>query len=198
MLITCTPRPSPRITPVQYLKLSLPFPVALRLRTPNPSSFLNLLSTRHSQLNLITATCSWKLPSFSPPSPPLPSPPQASPSSHAPTQMATPPARSPSNRSPLRAFLPLSEAATTRRQKPPGLIQDRTGAGSFYERRPSLHWSVRQSVESGVDVGVDVERVGEESGRVWAAWGGPRAEALITPQMRSMRLIGNSNPRYRW
>lgn len=50
------------------------------------------------------------------------------------------------------------------------------------------------------DVDYDGESDGEGFGRARGRGGRFRevAEVLMTSQMRSMRLIGNSNPRYMW
>ena len=106
----------------------------------------------------------------------------------------------------LRGFLPLSpdNAATTRGQRLPGLIQNRSTAslidlaGQAQQRRPS-------SLYRSNDASQDVERAANGNpdhpdGRSMLGGGERRMSGgvLMTPQMRSMRLIGNNNPRYRW
>lgn len=44
---------------------------------------------------------------------------------------------------------------------------------------------------------MDLERDGD-SGRGGEGRSNAGAQSFMTPQMRSMRLIGNSNPRYQW
>lgn len=102
----------------------------------------------------------------------------------------------------LRGFLPLSDdLVSTRGQTLPSLIQNRSSAslkdlrGSFGPRRYGNH-----SYES--DEELDVER--DEEGSIKETRIGVNrrmsnvSQVLNTPQMRSMRLIGNSNPRYQW
>ncbi len=102
----------------------------------------------------------------------------------------------------LRGYLPLSdEIAFTRGQALPSLIQNRSSAslkdirGSLGPRRYGSH-----SYES--DEELDVER--DEDGSIRENRVGMNrrmsnvSQVLNTPQMRSMRLIGNSNPRYQW
>ncbi|KAK5045310.1 hypothetical protein LTR84_009416 [Exophiala bonariae] len=110
----------------------------------------------------------------------------------------------------LSGFIPLNEESppvSTRGQRLPSLIQSRSTNSLFTlprrprsERRGSFH-----SHHSNED-----EEHGplEEQDNLARKWShvteidarrmslGP--EILLTPQMRSMRLIGNSNPRYRW
>ncbi|ORY16102.1 cation diffusion facilitator 10 [Clohesyomyces aquaticus] len=102
----------------------------------------------------------------------------------------------------LKAFLPLSAdsaAISTRGQNLPALLQSRS-AGQALSRRPSS--TRRNSMEDSDD---DLE-MGRPHG-LMMPWGGPDrddrrlsvgAQILNTPQMRSQRLIGNSNPRYQW
>ena len=115
----------------------------------------------------------------------------------------------------LRGFLPLSgtdSTLSTRGQALPSLIQSRSSANikdmrsQLAQRRPEA-----PDLDGG---GSDVERDADTAS---TPFGGPSpaksrsgrpirrssmigdsADVLITPQMRSMRLIGNSNPRYRW
>ncbi|CAI6333774.1 unnamed protein product [Periconia digitata] len=94
---------------------------------------------------------------------------------------------------PLKSFLPLageSNALSTRGQNLPNLLgrrpstlRSRRGSASSDEDLESL----RHGLLMGFDRDYDADR------RMSAG-----AAALNTPQMRSMRLIGNSNPRYKW
>ena len=97
--------------------------------------------------------------------------------------MASPPISLTAKPGSLSNYLPLNEDSlpTTLTQQVPDLLQ----------QRPFLQWGFRRgSYARSVD---DTER-------------GPRderqpsrvAETLMTPQVRSMRLIGSSNPRYQW
>ncbi|KAL8784518.1 MAG: hypothetical protein Q9213_003922 [Squamulea squamosa] len=90
----------------------------------------------------------------------------------------------------LRGFLPLaSDAVSTRGQNLPSLIQSRSSASL---RDVRAHLQQRKLYHDDTDDDADPERDG----------GGRRtsnaSDMLLTPQMRSMRLIGNSNPRYQW
>ena len=83
------------------------------------------------------------------------------------------------------------ELFTTRGHNLPGLIQSHSSSslhkmGGYFSpvRRPSSIFDV--------DAEADLER--EERERRQSTG----AIALMAPQMRSMRLIGNSNPRYKW
>ncbi|KAI9819042.1 MAG: hypothetical protein M1832_004084 [Thelocarpon impressellum] len=80
-------------------------------------------------------------------------------------------------------FLPLStddEVLSTRGHHLPGLLRASSSASIAPPRRPP---SLR-GLEEGADGGKD----GDDEAR----------QTLMTPKMRSMRLIGNSNPRYQW
>jgi hypothetical protein len=110
-----------------------------------------------------------------------------------------------SHRQTLRAFLPLSEdvAISTRGQTLPALLHSL----STPPRRISTFRLSDQldDVESQRDSGeherrkswdahsAEERRPGLDERRLSNA-----AFVLMTPQMRSQRLIGNSNPRYRW
>ncbi|KAF2756101.1 hypothetical protein EJ05DRAFT_478133 [Pseudovirgaria hyperparasitica] len=96
----------------------------------------------------------------------------------------------------LKGYLPLSEdhAISTRGQHLPGLIQSRSSAtiSSLADRRPSRFHdedleAANETDNESVYIGHGRER------RESSGW-----EALMAPQMRSQRLIGNSNPRYQW
>ena len=113
----------------------------------------------------------------------------------------------------LRGFLPLSDAdstISTRGQTLPSLIQSRSSANIKDLRAQVAPWRSETPEMVGDEDG-DMER------NVDRGYGGPSpaksmfgrvarrmsgigdgGEALMTPQMRSMRLIGNNNPRYQW
>ena len=96
----------------------------------------------------------------------------------------------------LKSFLPLSDVntITTRGQNLPALIQSKSS--TRLSRRPSTIRSRRESDSSNED---DLESF---RGGLTMPWGEVErrmsAAILNTPQMRSQRLIGNSNPRYKW
>lgn len=106
-------------------------------------------------------------------------------------------------------FLTLSEdtAFSTRGQHLPSLIQSQSAANIHEFRKnvpPNLHTRRRSSLGSSdvphtstesepAHLGHDIEAqslLSEDDRR--------RMSVLMTPQMRSQRLIGNSNPRYHW
>ncbi|KAF2199668.1 hypothetical protein GQ43DRAFT_456995 [Delitschia confertaspora ATCC 74209] len=99
-------------------------------------------------------------------------------------------------------WLPLSAeppTLSTRGQNLPALIE-RHSTGHSISRRPSTvrsehRNSFDQDAETGRFHGVTMPW-GTADRDDWRA--SPGAEVLNTPQMRSQRLIGNSNPRYRW
>ena len=103
----------------------------------------------------------------------------------------------------LRGFLPLSEElVSTRGQSLPSLIQNRSSASLKDLRGPygpsRKHGKYNYESDEEMDIERDVDASIRES-----RMGGNRrmsngSQALNTPQMRSMRLIGNSNPRYQW
>lgn len=113
----------------------------------------------------------------------------------------------------LRGFLPLSDTpVTTRGQNLPSLIQHRSAANTDIE-----HLKKRRQItiaggsddeyaelERNID-GVDFRWDGPPSATRKTLGGERRgsamseaSQAMNTPQMRSVRLIGNSNPRYQW
>ncbi|KAK5112661.1 hypothetical protein LTR85_011172 [Meristemomyces frigidus] len=117
----------------------------------------------------------------------------------------------------LKDFLPLSEEASisTRGQKLPALIASRSttnvhGLRKDARRRRSSLGSEDLPRFSGENERPNSDLSPEAQRRMSsvAGWGGGReaddrrmslaASILATPQMRSQRLIGNSNPRYRW
>ncbi|KAI9839656.1 MAG: hypothetical protein M1819_002282 [Sarea resinae] len=98
------------------------------------------------------------------------------------------------------AFLPMvDEVVATRGHHLPSIIHNRSSA-SLYDMRSQTPRRAG-SVHNG-------SLWDEESeGDFWRTDSGPKDEqrrmslgmqALLAPQMRSMRLIGNSNPRYQW
>ncbi|KAF2811083.1 uncharacterized protein BDZ99DRAFT_462359 [Mytilinidion resinicola] len=101
----------------------------------------------------------------------------------------------------LKAFLPLNaeSAISTRGQNLPSLIHSQS-TGHVLIRRPSANRSERRPSDEDVENG--------HLHGLQMAWGGSSdwderrasvaASVLMTPQMRSQRLIGNSNPRYKW
>ncbi|KAL9020237.1 MAG: hypothetical protein Q9185_002520 [Variospora sp. 1 TL-2023] len=111
----------------------------------------------------------------------------------------------------LRGFLPLAgDSVSTRGQNLPSLIQSRSSA-SLRDVRAYLNQRKTSVYHDETDEEPDVERDGglrssQRNGHSPASnkIGRPErlasntSEALMTPQMRSMRLIGNSNPRYQW
>ncbi len=108
--------------------------------------------------------------------------------------MSSPP-KSPYRLGGLIGFIPLNEESplSTRGQRLPELLQHRSSTNlGLRDRRNSFAKSDEEargprdeSHRSGLGE-VDSRRISI----------GP--EILMTPQMRSMRLIGNSNPRYEW
>jgi divalent metal cation (Fe/Co/Zn/Cd) transporter len=110
-----------------------------------------------------------------------------------------------------KSFLPLSEetALSTRGQHLPQLIRERSTHNVPRRRRSSLDGNFAPSTSFDDTAAVsDNEPPTPQQVRFRATAADPNpdvsrrlssgAAALMTPQMRSMRLIGNSNPRYRW
>ncbi|MCJ1414993.1 hypothetical protein MMC32_001323 [Xylographa parallela] len=108
-------------------------------------------------------------------------------------------------------FSPLSEdlvPGSTRGQKLPALIQSRSTANLHDIRSQAPRPSGISRARTGYDGPDDEEsRVHENSRRGSLEEASKKrlqrlmsvgAEVLMTPQMRSMRLIGNTNPRYQW
>jgi cation diffusion facilitator family transporter len=116
----------------------------------------------------------------------------------------------------LKGFLPLSaedSAMSTRGQALPGLISARTNGNTdrrSYRRRPSSFSddNRRNSIDARERNSTDDLESGDlrRGSSFTPMWGDSdsepmedsRARLLMTQQMRSMRLIGYSNPRYRW
>ena len=113
----------------------------------------------------------------------------------------------------LRGFLPLSDtsnAFSTRGQKLPSLLQSRSTANAkdlwmqTPRRRsatPETNGDDESDVERDADGGYDdlspaQSRVSKMDRRMNGLSDG--GEVLMTPQMRSMRLIGSNNSRYQW
>jgi len=117
----------------------------------------------------------------------------------------------------LRGFLPLSDdIVSTRGQKLPSLIHGRSTANikdvrpQFEHRRMSAyHSAIGADGEQGSNHERDIEsaagdvRKGARLPPSVEASGDRKkmndnSDIRMTPQMRSMRLIGNNNPRYQW
>ncbi|EON65949.1 hypothetical protein W97_05191 [Coniosporium apollinis CBS 100218] len=112
----------------------------------------------------------------------------------------------------LKNFLSLSEDPvlhSTRGQHLPALLhnlssQNLSVDSEQYTRRPSsLRSEARYERQNSDDTDLELGRThSAQTGRVSSEERDRRtssgAAALMTPQMRSQRLIGNSNPRYRW
>lgn len=120
------------------------------------------------------------------------------------TTNASPPRPDPFRISSLRNFLPLSEeTVTTRGQRLPSIIRERSVTSLAELRHPRSHRR-RHSIVSNSEDEQDVERDGDRLGRERGGEGDGQRRmssaslALNTPQLRSMRLIGNNNPRYQW
>ncbi|KAF2738514.1 hypothetical protein EJ04DRAFT_549746 [Polyplosphaeria fusca] len=104
----------------------------------------------------------------------------------------------------IKGFLPLSpDPISTRGQNLPALIHQHSSAGhphGLAQRRPStLRSNDRRGSRSDDEDDMDSLRQG-----LTMPWGHEErrlsfgAQVLNTPQMRSQRLIGKSNPRYKW
>jgi hypothetical protein len=98
-------------------------------------------------------------------------------------------------------FLPLSgDIVSTRGHKLPGLIQSRS----------STNLSDPSKFRKGIARGRGAHEGTDDEESVHERWGGEEphrqlqrlmsvsAEVLKSPQVRSMRLIGQNNPRYQW
>ena len=105
----------------------------------------------------------------------------------------------------LKSFLPLADdSISTRGQALTSLIQSRSTA-SLQDLRPHVsprRQSNYRSTDEESDGGLSKVRSAGSGARDGSDREERRnnagAQALMTPQMRSMRLIGNSNPRYQW
>ncbi|MCJ1247502.1 hypothetical protein MMC30_004716 [Trapelia coarctata] len=114
---------------------------------------------------------------------------------------ASPPERKTFRIGALTGFLPLSDdLVSTRGQKLPGLIQS-WSTTNLNDSSKSRKGSIRgHAAYEGTD---DEESVherwsGEEPNRPLARLMSVSAEVLNSPKVRSMRLIGQNNPRYQW
>ncbi|KAL8848821.1 MAG: hypothetical protein Q9221_006199 [Calogaya cf. arnoldii] len=108
----------------------------------------------------------------------------------------------------LRVFLPLAgDAVSTRGQNLPSLIQSRSSA-SLRDVHALLQQRKQSLYHDDTDDDTDLERDGplrdlqkerqSPSKHPSERRTSNASDVLLTPQMRSMRLIGNSNPRYQW
>ncbi len=94
----------------------------------------------------------------------------------------------------LKTFLPFFDEATlsTRGQTLPALLQGRV-------RRPSSIRDFPHSNDADLENGpLQLAGGGKTQGERDERRMSTGAQVLVTPQMRSQRLIGSSNPRYKW
>ncbi|KAL9106714.1 MAG: hypothetical protein Q9227_008283 [Pyrenula ochraceoflavens] len=110
----------------------------------------------------------------------------------------SPPRNKPFRPGTLQSFIPLNEepkAFTTRGQRLPALLSSRS---------TTSHFTPASLSQRGASLDVRDEEAGElpqdlrKRPSSITRNGSIAPEVLVTPQMRSMRLIGNSNPRYQW
>jgi len=105
----------------------------------------------------------------------------------------------------LKDFLPLSDDSVfpNRGHRLPALIQSRSSANissrwQRARRRSSVGENAPWRAHEGGGEGGNLD----DTGDYWDDYHDRRmsnaANVLMTPQMRSQRLIGNSNPRYKW
>jgi Cation efflux family len=117
--------------------------------------------------------------------------------------MSSPPKLYPSYRlGGLSAFIPLNEEAviSTRGQRLTGLIQSRSSNALQTLSRHRGRVNSTHSISTGDEEArpaLDDERR-PVFNEIDTRRGSMNPDILNTPQVRSMRLIGNSNPRYRW
>ncbi|KAI9778173.1 MAG: hypothetical protein M1835_004992 [Candelina submexicana] len=108
-----------------------------------------------------------------------------------------------------RGFPPLAvadEVVSTRGHALPALIQSRSAASLRDMRGAMRRPSVAKSIDARDEEAHPDRDIGKRDRLITGSEGGDRdqrrmsagAQLLMTPQMRSMRLIGNSNPRYSW
>ena len=120
--------------------------------------------------------------------------------------MSSPPGKSPPTYhiADLKGFLPLSQetSLSTRGQKLPGLLQTRSHSSladlPTLKRRQTSNDLAPSRLGQGQERDSDVE---SQQGGGRGREGDDRKSSLavlMTPQMRTQRLIGNSNPRYKW
>ena len=116
----------------------------------------------------------------------------------------SPPRQRPYRVGSLGNFLPHSEdTMSTRGQRLPSLIRDRSVSSlkdmraQIVQRRHSAHNDTEdeQDIERGLDEEAEEGRGGRLRPKRKMSDG---SQILATPQLRSMRLIGNNNPRYQW
>ena len=105
----------------------------------------------------------------------------------------------------LPGYMPLNEDlphGSTRGQRLPGLIQSRSNTSLFTLRDQGGTLARGASFAKLPDEEANNRPVRRTSMASFAEPDGRRPsappDALMTPQIRSTRLIGNSNPRYRW
>lgn len=117
----------------------------------------------------------------------------------------------------LPSFLPLQDehqSIAPRGQRLPALIQSRSSTNLFSLPRRARGFSVSddESIDPATTVPSDGAHIGRRPAVKHAVSAYDRdhfdlneerrmthaEQVLMTPQMRSMRLIGNSNPRYQW
>ncbi|KAF4303621.1 Cation efflux protein [Botryosphaeria dothidea] len=98
----------------------------------------------------------------------------------------------------LKNFLPLSEDAvmSTRGQHLPSLLQQSLSGRSHSQRPPSVRSEDAYTDGGSFGPKGSVPPTPSFPDDRRSSIGG--ASVLLTPQMRSQRLIGNSNPRYKW
>jgi len=114
---------------------------------------------------------------------------------------ASPPERKTFRIGALTGFLPLSDdIVSTRGQKLPALIQSRSTTNLSDASKFRQGNARGRGAHEGAD---DEESVherwsGEEPHRHLQRLMSVSAEVLNSPQVRSMRLIGQNNPRYQW
>ncbi|KAL9612879.1 MAG: hypothetical protein Q9167_002563 [Letrouitia subvulpina] len=105
----------------------------------------------------------------------------------------------------LKSFLPLSgDAVSTRGHAPPSLIQSSSSAG-LRDVFAQLNQRKQFSYDEAGNAEPDLERDGELREGQGHHGIAPKSrksstgsDTAMSPQMRSQRLIGNSNPRYQW
>lgn len=102
-------------------------------------------------------------------------------------------------RSQLRGFIPLAEESTgltTRGQHLPALLHNLSGSipHAQFRRGSTFRWDRLHDEEAQNDTD---DHSDDEDHRLTRR-ASHAVETLLAPQMRSQRLIGNSNPRYRW
>lgn len=105
----------------------------------------------------------------------------------------------------LPGYIPLNDElphGSTRGQRLPGLIQSRSNTSLFTLRDQGGSLARSASFAKHPDEEAHARPTRRPSMANFADHDARRMsttpEVLMTPQMRSMRLIGNSNPRYRW